>query len=162
MKALLLVPALLFSLVAGLAAAPQPMTDYSKTLSAAAKDEKLAFLLLGRGTCTYCNATKAMIKEGRITLTSADFVVGYLNIDDPRTEGEFMRRYGTQKFGDTLPLVVVTDPHGKPLASSSGPKDAGQWNALLAQAKSKAATAKAATAGGADANWPVKTTPPPQ
>ena len=160
MKSLLLVSALLFSLVARLAAAPQPMTDYYKTLSVAAKDQKLAFLLLGRETCAFCNATKAMIKEGKITLTSADFVVGYLNIDDPLTEGEFMRRYGTQKFGDTLPLVVVTDPHGKLLASSSGPKDAGQWNTLLAQAKSKAR--KAATAGGADANWPFKTTPPPQ
>ncbi len=162
MKSLLLIPVVLLSLVAGLAAAPQPLTDYHKTLSAAAKDEKLAFLLLGRETCTYCNATKAMIKDGKITVTAEDFVVGYLNIDDSRTEGEFMRRYGTQKFGDTLPLVVVTDSHGKPLASSSGPKDAGQWNALLAKAKSKVAAAKAATAGGADANWPFKTTPPPQ
>jgi len=162
MKISLLFPAILLAFtVCALAEAPQPVTDFNKTLSAAAKDEKLAFILLGRPTCGNCNATKAMIKSGKIAVTASNYVMGDLNVDDPRTQGEFMRRYGKEKFGNTLPFVVVTDSHGKLLASSGGPKDANQWNTLLAEAKGKAA-AKPATAGGPDANWPFKTAPKTQ
>ena len=165
MKYALLFPALLVAFtVSALAEAPLPVADFNKTLSAAAKDQKLAFILLGRPTCGNCNATKAMIKDGKIAVTAADFVMGDLNVDDQRTQGEFMRRYGKEKFGDTLPFVVVTDSKGKLLASSGGYKDANKWNALLAEAKSKLA-AKAATtgaAGGADASWPFKTAAKPQ
>jgi hypothetical protein len=140
MNKLLLVPALFATLVAGaLAKAPQPLSDFNKTLSAASKDQKLAFILLGRPTCSICNATKAMIKDGKINVTSADYVMGDLNFDDQRTQAAFMRKYGKQDFGDTLPFVVVTDSHGKLLASSGGPKNAGEWNTLLASAKSKTA-----------------------
>ena len=144
MKLPLLFSALLVALtISALAEAPQPVTDFFyKTLSAAAKEQKMAFVLMGRPTCSICNGTKAMIKEGKIAVTAADFVMGDLNIDDPRTQGEFMRRYGKEKFGDTLPFVVVTDAHGKLLASSGGYKDANQWNALLAEAKGKSSAAK--------------------
>ena len=162
MKTLLLIPALLTALVAGvLAEAPQPLTDFHKTLSAASKDDKLAFILLGRPTCSICNGTKAMIKEGKIAVTSADYVMGDLNIDDQRTQAAFMQKYGKESFGDTLPFVVVTDSHGKLLASSGGYKNATKWNALLAEAKGKAA-AKSTTAGGAEGNWPFKNAPKPQ
>lgn len=120
------------------AEAPQPLNDFSKTLSAASKDQKLAFILLGRPTCSICNGTKAMIKEGKIDVTAADYVMGDLNVDDQRTFAEFMRKYGKQDFGDTLPFVVVTDSHGKLLASSGGYRTAAKWNALLADAKSRA------------------------
>ena len=160
MKTLILIPALLAVFAVGaLAEAPPLITDIHKTLSAASKDQKLAFILLGRPTCGNCNATKAMIKDGKIDVTTADYVMGDLNVDDQRTEGEFMRRYGKEKFGDTLPFVVVTDSHGKLLVSSGGYKDAKKWNALLAEAKSKLA-AKPATAGAADANWPFKNAKP--
>jgi hypothetical protein len=69
-----------------------------------------------------------------------------LNVDDPRTQSEFLRRYGKDTFGDTLPFVAVTDSHGKLLAAKGGPQGAAQWNAMLAKAKSKAGAAKAATA----------------
>ncbi|EDY20570.1 hypothetical protein CfE428DRAFT_1767 [Chthoniobacter flavus Ellin428] len=138
MKTFSLLAVLLGMLTAGaLAAAPVPMTDFNKTLVAASNQQKLAFILLGRSTCGICNATRAMIKEGRINVTAADYVMADLNIDNPRTEAVFMQRYGKQKFGDTLPFVVVTDSHGKLLASSGGPKSAAQWNALLASAKRK-------------------------
>ena len=140
MKMLALISAFFAILSAGvLAEAPQPFTDFNKTLSAASKDQKLAFILMGRATCSICNATKAMIKEGKINVTSPDYVMGDLNFDDERTQAAFMRKYGKQDFGDTLPFVVVTDSHGKLLASSGGPKNAAQWNALLASAKSRAA-----------------------
>jgi len=139
MKTLLLISALLAVLAVGaLADAPQPLTDFQKTLRAASKDNKLAFILLGRPTCSICNGTKAMIKEGKIAVTSADYVMGDLNVDDPRTQAAFLQKYKAN-FGDTLPFVVVTDSHGKMLASSGGYKDAAQWNALLAEAKGKAA-----------------------
>jgi thioredoxin-related protein len=163
MKTLFLFPALvaLFT-TAAFAEAPEPLTDFHKTLSAASKDQKLAFILLGRPTCGNCNATKAMIKQGKIAVTSSDYVMGDLNVDDQRTEGEFMRRYGKEKFGNTLPFVVVTDSHGKLLASSGGYQDANKWNALLAEAKGKLTAKAAAGAGGAEANWPFKTAPKPQ
>ena len=141
-----------------LAEAPKPETDFRKTLSAAAKDQKLAFILLGRPTCGNCNATKGMIKDAKIAVTSADYVMGDLNIDDPKTNAEFMRKYGKENFGNTLPFVVITDSQGKLLASSGGYKDAAKWNALLAQAKGKLA-AKPASGGGPDGNGPFKTTP---
>ena len=114
-KKFLLVPALLATLVAGaLAEAPQPFTDFHKTLRSASKDQKLAFVLLGRPTCSICNATKAMIKEGKIDVTSADYVMGDLNVDDQRTYADFVQKYGKENFGDTLPFVVVTDSHRIP------------------------------------------------
>ena len=91
MKKLLLLPVLLAIFLAGaLAKAPEPLNDFDETLSAASKDEKLAFVLLGRPACSICNGTKAMIKEGKIAVTSADYVMGDLNIDDPKTNAEFM------------------------------------------------------------------------
>lgn len=159
MKKLLLLPVVLAMFVAGaLAEAPQPLTDFHKTLSAASKDQKLAFVLLGRPTCGNCNATKAMIKEGKIDVTSADYVMGDLNVDDQRTYAAFMQKYGKADFGETLPFVVVTDSHGKMLASSGGYKNAAKWNALLAEAKGKLA-AKPATGGGTEGNWPFKNAP---
>ncbi|MEI9894223.1 MAG: hypothetical protein WDN28_10150 [Chthoniobacter sp.] len=162
MKTLLLLPALLAALVVGaLADAPQPLTDFQKTLRAASKEDKLAFILLGRPTCSICNGTKALIKEGKIAVTSADYVMGDLNVDDQRTQAAFLQKYGRESFGDTLPFVVVTDAHGKLLASSGGYKDANKWNALLAQARGKVA-AKSAAAGAAEGNWPFKTAAKPQ
>jgi thioredoxin-related protein len=140
MKTSFLVLALLTAFAAGaMAEAPQPMGDFQKTLRTASKDNKLAFILLGRPTCENCNATKAMIKEGKIAVTSADYVMGDLNVDDQRTQAAFLQKYGKENFGDTLPFVVVTDAHGKLLASSGGYKNAAKWNALLAEAKGKLA-----------------------
>jgi len=48
-----------------------------------------------------------------------------LNCDDPKVNGEFMKKFGKEKFGDTLPFVVVTDSQGRILASSGGYKEAG-------------------------------------
>src|SRR5436190_1032069 len=50
--------------VSAFAEAPTPVTDMRKALNAAAKDQKMAFILMGRPTCGNCNATKKMIKEG--------------------------------------------------------------------------------------------------
>lgn len=158
-------PLLLLSLAAvfacsALAEAPQADNDFRKTLGAAAKNQKMAFILLGRPSCGNCNATKAMIRDGKISVTAADYVMGDLNVDDPKTEAEFMRKYGKESFGNTLPFVVVTDAQGKLLASSGGYKTADKWNTLLAEAKSKAG-AKTTGSGAAASNWPFKT-PAPQ
>jgi thioredoxin-related protein len=124
------------------AEAPTPVTDMRKALNAAAKDQKMAFILMGRPACGNCNATKRMIKEGQIPVTSSDYVMADLNADDPKVQGDFMRKYSKESFGETLPFVVVTDSHGKALASSSGMKGATEWTTLLTEAKAKA-TAKA-------------------
>ena len=140
MKSLSLL-ALLFGFMAtgALAKAPEPQTDFYRTLREASKEQKLTFILLGREGCSICAATRAMIKEGKIDVTAADYVMADLNVDDARTRSAFMQRYGKQDFGDTLPFVVVTDSHGKLLASSGGARNATQWNALLASARKAAA-----------------------
>lgn len=160
MKTSLLVLTFVTAITGGARAeAPQMQTDMHKALSAAAKDQKMAFLLLGRPTCGNCNATKALIRDGKIPVTTEDYVMADLNIDDPKIQAEFMRKYGKEKFGETLPFVAVTDAHGKILASSGGYKAADKWTELLTEAKGKAGgkTAGAAGAKGTDPNWPFKT-----
>ena len=56
-----------------------------------------------------------------------------------RVHGEFTRKYQKEKFGSTLPFVVITDSHGKALASSSGYKSPEAWTALIEEAKKKIA-----------------------
>ncbi len=163
MKACLLLLTLTIVLAShALAEAPKPETDLRKTLSAAAKEQKLAFILMGRPTCSICNGTKAMIKDARIAVTTADYVMGDLNVDDEKTHAEFMKKYGKESFGNTLPFVVVTDAHGKLLASSGGYKDAGQWNALLAEAKRKAGAKAAGGVGAGEVSGSPSTTAKPQ
>jgi thioredoxin-related protein len=166
MRTSLVLVCLFASSLALFAEAPQPASDLHKTLSTAAQQQKMGFILMGRATCGNCNATKAMIRDGKIPVTASDYVMADLNIDDPKTEADFMRKCGKEKFGETLPFVVITDSHGKAVASSGGYKGPDQWNALLADAKAKAAkTASASTApgggagsaSGATANWPFKT-----
>ncbi len=158
---------LLASSSALLAGAPQPSSNLQQTLSAAAEQKKLGFILLGRATCSICNETRTMIEEGKIPVTATSYVMADLNIDDPKVHAEFMRKYGKEDFGNTLPFVVVTDSHGTALASSGGYKDAEQWKKLLrsAKAKSDKTTAAANNGGstaGTDPNWPFKSAPAKQ
>lgn len=145
-------PAFLLTLAAlacsAFAEAPKPLDDLRKTLSAAGKEQKMAFVLLGRPACGNCNATKAMIREGKIPVTADAYVMADLNTDDAKTQAEFTRKFSKETFGNTLPFVVVTDARGKALASSSGYKSAEQWTTLLAEAKAKAAAKPAAPGAG--------------
>ena len=162
MKTSLLLLALLATLTSpAFAQAPEPLTDLRKTLSAASKEQKMAFILMGRPSCGNCNATKAMIRDGKIPVTAADYVMADLLVDDTKVEAEFTRKFSKEKFGNTLPYIVVTDAHGKALATSSGFKSAADWTTLLAEAKAKAGAKPpgAAGAAGAKENWPFKTPP---
>lgn len=145
-------PAFLLTLAAlacsAFAEAPKPLDDLRKTLSAAGKEQKMAFVILGRPACGNCNATKALIRDGKIPVTADAYVMADLNTDDAKTQAEFMRKFSKESFGNTLPFVVVTDARGKALASSSGYKSAEQWTALLEEAKTKAAAKPAAPGAG--------------
>ena len=120
------------------ATAPVPLEKLNTTLQTALDQNKMSFILLGRSTCGNCNATRKMIKEGQIPVTDADYVMADLNCDDPRVNKEFTRKFSRENFGDTLPFVVITDSHGRVLASSGGYKTAAEWNNLLNAAKAKA------------------------
>ena len=122
-----------------LADAPAFEKDLQKTVHAATKDSKMAFILLGREACGNCQATKKMVREGKIPVTTDTFVAADLNIDDRKVQTAFMQKYSKEKFGSTLPFVVITDSHGKALASSGGYKSADAWNALIEEAKKKIA-----------------------
>lgn len=157
MKTSLFFLAATFTAASLLAEPPKLQDDLRKTLSAASKENKLGFILLGRPSCGNCNATKKMISEGKIGVTAEEFVMADLNTDDPKTNGEFMRKYGREKWGNTLPFVVVTDSHGKALANSSGSRNAEDWNTLIAEAKTKAGPK---TPGATStSNWPFKSAP---
>lgn len=130
---------------ATMAEGPRPMNNLQITLDAAAKDHKLAFVLLGRATCGNCNATKNMIAKGQIRLPQSKFVMADLNIDDPKAHKEFREKFGKQNFGHVLPFVVVADSHGKVLHSCGGYHDAKEWNSLLEKAEQNAAKAGGGT-----------------
>jgi thioredoxin-related protein len=127
-----------------MAEAPAFQKDLMKTVHAATKENKMAFILLGREACGNCQATKKMIREGKIPVTTDAFVAADLNVDDRRVQADFTRKYQKEKFGSTLPFVVITDSHGKALASSGGYKSPEAWTALIEDAKKKAAAHGAA------------------
>jgi hypothetical protein len=123
------------------AKAPKPLTDLNKTLSTAAKDHKMTFVLLGRAECGNCQETKEMVRDAKIPVTEADYVMANLDADNQKVQDEFLGKYGETAFGTTLPFVVVTDEHGTILARSGGLKTAAEWTSILKKAKAKA-TAK--------------------
>ena len=102
----------------------------------------LGFIVLGREQCGNCQATKRLVNEGKIPVSTDTFVIADLNIDDQKTQAEFMRKYKKLEFGSTLPFVVVTDSRGKALAHASGFKGADHWTKVIEDAKAQAATAK--------------------
>jgi thioredoxin-related protein len=153
-----LLTALVFSAAFAFAKGPEAVTNLDQALSSASAEQKMTFLLLGRPTCSICNGTKALIHDGKISVTAQHFVMADLNIDDRAVNSEFMQKFKGQNFGNTLPFVVITDPSGKLLASSGGYKTADQWNLLLREAKKKAGPTAGAS-GSADSFSVFKTTP---
>jgi thioredoxin-related protein len=121
-----------------IAKAPEILDNLDQTLSAAAQEQKLTFVLMGRSTCSICNDTREGIRSGKIMVTAAHFVMADINVDDPKVHTEFMQKFKGQNFGNTLPFVVITDSSGKLLASSGGYKSPEQWNVLLSDAVQRA------------------------
>jgi hypothetical protein len=118
------------------------LSSLDETLSAAAQQQKLTFVLMGRSTCGNCNATREGIRDGKIMVTGARFIMADIDADNSTVSGEFAQKFG-EGFGNTLPFVAITDSSGKLLASSGGYKSPEQWNALLSDALKRAAPAKA-------------------
>ncbi|MDB5694436.1 MAG: hypothetical protein JWO81_3499 [Alphaproteobacteria bacterium] len=121
-----------------IADAPKWATDVSKAVSQAGKEKKLGFILLGRVACGNCQATRKLINEGKIPVTADTFVIADINVDDQRARAEFEKKFKKEKFGDTLPFVVITDSRGKALASYNGFKNAATLTLLVEDAKKKA------------------------
>ena len=74
----------------------------------------MAFILLGRANCANCNATKGMIHDGKIPVRATDYVMADLNIDDARTEGDFMRKFrkeNSAKFFHSSSSPIRTARH---------------------------------------------------
>ena len=138
MKTLLSILATFTLAAAAFAEAPEFQKDLGKAVHSATTANKMAFILMGREACSNCQATKTMVREGKIPVTADTFVAADLNVDDQKTSAEFTRKYKKEQFGGTLPFVVITDSHGKALASSSGYKSPEQWTALIEDAKKKA------------------------
>lgn len=123
------------------ASPPEWGTDVSKALSQAKKENKMAFILMGREACGNCQATKKLVNEGQVPVTSEKFVVADINVDDARDSAEFERKFKGEKFGNMLPFVVITDSKGKVMSSYSGFKSAQELTAMISSASAKA-TAK--------------------
>lgn len=144
MKTFPALAALVFTTCVAFAEAPALEKDMSKAIHQATKENKMAFILMGRPTCGNCNATKKMISEGKVPVTSDTFVMADISADDPRVSNAFKQKFPKEKFGNMLPFVVIADSKGKPLASYSGYKDPATLSALIegAKAKAEAKTAK--------------------
>jgi len=143
---------LALSAITASAKAPEPVDSLAAAFKEAAKQNKMAFILLGRPACGNCNATKEMIRDGKISVTDTLYVTAYLNCDIPKESAEFMKKYSRVKFGKTLPFVVITDSKGTLLATSGGYKDAAQWNSLLEKATAASSKSSAASATGTAAS----------
>lgn len=123
------------------AEAPKWGTDVSKAVSAATREKKLGFILMGREACGNCQAVRRLVNEGKVPVNAETFVIADINVDDQRSQAEFDKKFKKEKFGNTLPFVVITDTKGKALASFSGAKDAESLTAMIEDAKKKAAAA---------------------
>lgn len=130
--------------VTALAAPPSWGTNLRKALSQAKKESKMGFILLGRENCGNCQATKKLLNDGAVPVTTERFVIADINTDDPDADAEFLQKFGRDNFGDTLPFVVITDSNGKPLARYSGYKNKTDLTKLISEASAKAEAAKAA------------------
>jgi thioredoxin-related protein len=139
MKILLALTAVLtFASTVVRAEAPALGKDMNKAIHQAGAENKLAFILMGRESCANCNATKKMIREGKVPVTSAKFVMADINVDDARVSSAFHQKFGKLKFGNVLPFVVITDSKGKALAHYSGFKNAKDLTALVKEAEGRA------------------------
>ena len=138
MKFLLAVLALC---TAAFAEAPKWSTDVSKALGQAGRENKMGFILMGRVACSNCQATRKMVNESQVPVTAATFVIADIDVDNPKSRGEFERKFKKEKFGEMLPFVVITDSHGKALASYSGYKSAAALTSLIEGAKGQAGAA---------------------
>jgi thioredoxin-related protein len=132
---------ILLSVVVSFAAAAEDVKwagDVSKAIAQAAKENKMTFILAGREACSNCQATRKMVNEGKVPVTAGAFVIADIDVDNPKSRAEFDRKFKKEKFGNMLPFVVVTDSHGKPVASYSGYKSADDLAKLIEEAKTKA------------------------
>jgi len=142
MKALSIISAAILLTASAMAEAPKWGNDVSKAVSQAGREKKLGFILMGREACSNCQATRALVNEGKVPVTADAFVIADINVDDQRAQAEFNKKFKKESFGNTLPFVVITDSKGKALASYSGFKDAATLTTMLEDAKKKASVAK--------------------
>jgi thioredoxin-related protein len=124
-----------------LADAPKWGNDVSKAILQAGREKKMTFIVMGREACGNCQATKKLVNENKVPVSADTFVIADVNIDDQKASAEFERKFKKEKFGNTLPFVVITDSRGKALASYSGFKNAAALSAMIEEAKTKAAAA---------------------
>lgn len=142
MKALSIISAAILLTASAMAEVPKWGNDVSKAVSQAGREKKLGFILMGREACSNCQATRALVNEGKVPVTADAFVIADINVDDQRAQAEFNKKFKKESFGNTLPFVVITDSKGKALASYSGFKDAATLTTMIEDAKKKAAVAK--------------------
>ena len=142
MKALSIISAAILLTASAMAEAPKWGNDVSKAVSQAGREKKLGFILMGREACSNCQATRALVNEGKVPVTADAFVIADINVDDQRAQAEFNKKFKKESFGNTLPFVVITDSKGKALASYSGFKDAATLTTMIEDAKKKATVAK--------------------
>lgn len=132
MKSLLSAALLTFSATLALAAGPEKVTDINEALAKAKSENKMVFLQYGREACGNCQALKAMIKAGKVHLSTSKFVYADVNCDDPATSAAFREKFKVS--GSTLPFVVVAGADGTQLAARSGYGTDAQFNKLIQDA----------------------------
>ena len=132
MKTLLSSSLLIIAATFALAAGPAKVTDINEALAKAKSENKMVFLQYGREACGNCQALKAMIKAGKVHLSTSKFVYADVNCDDPATSAAFRGKF--KVTGSTLPFVVVAGPDGTQLAARTGYGTDAEFNKLIQDA----------------------------
>ncbi|MEI6535485.1 MAG: hypothetical protein WCN98_09115 [Verrucomicrobiaceae bacterium] len=118
------------------AAGPAKITNVSDALAKSKEGNKMLFLQYGRENCGNCQALKALIKGGKIHLSSTKFVYADVNCDDPATRKAFAEKFKVS--GNTLPFVVIASADGTQLAARSGYGSEAEYSKFIHEAEKAA------------------------
>ena len=130
----LLIPILSAAAICGFSVAATPkVTDVTEALAKAKSENKLLFLQYGRDACSNCQALRAMVKSGKVRLSSQKFVYADVNCDDDATSKAFAEKFKVS--GNILPFVIVAAPDGTQLASRTGYGSEADFNKLIKDAE---------------------------
>jgi hypothetical protein len=124
------------------AAPPKWGTDLTKALAQAKREGKMAFILLGRESCGNCRAAKKLVDDGKVPVSADKFVIAEIDTDNLEADEAFLKKFGRDNFGDTLPFVAITDSTGRMLAHYSGRKSQSELTRLIDTALAKAGAAQ--------------------
>lgn len=110
--------------------------DLNQAIARAKQANKMLFIMYGREACGNCQHLKKMIRDGKVRVSSSEFIVADINCDDGKQSSSFQKKYPSIG-GGSLPFVVMAKPDGTLIVSRKGYGEAADYNNLIQQARKK-------------------------